>query len=733
MMKKNYLLAVALALTAMVSCTDESFVGDQGLKEANEGVGAISFNLTTPAVTRANKTGAEAAGDLGKQFIVWGEKNEVQPTSENSYDIATGKAAVTAANLVFQNYQVNYYDAGDANSTQAYTTTSNTKGWEYVGYTHSNTPTTNNYQANITTKDGVGSPASTTALSATQTIKYWDYGATSYTFTAVSALKSEIGDGKVTIKKLTSDANDIYGKGYQIVLAAAAHPENLFISDRLVVNKGTGTDRTAVNAYGGNVTLTFRNILSHVRVGMYENIPGYSVTIDKFYYKSDGTPSSFDNMTSSNSTTNFIANVANVPTTSAATLNVTYYKRESGAENQPTVTITGTDAAATHLQLGTNLFAKDGSDIQYPLGETAATARFDTDANSDGIGEYTAVFPQEDNTTPLKLMVDYTLTSPTGETIKVKHATAEIPANYLQWKPNFMYTYLFKISDNTNGTSGTIGTDPAGLYPITFDAVETIADDGSAEYITTVSEPSITTIGVKDDKYSVGQNEYVAGTVVYATVEDGSSLATLSSSNMNLYTVTGSGDITEAGVAEALIEKPTMTSAQVAAAKVIPTASSFTNYQNTVPAEDGTTKTLDASESKAAYFTTAASTKYAIVYTKSGSAPTYVWGTGSTYANQAALNAAKTAAVDGKLYTDDQCTTEASDTFSSTETVYYTANAAKYASDSDFTNAGNVFAAPGSVATPAASRTNETTPYYKPIKVKSMGTVVVKVVNCPAP
>ena len=585
-MKKNYLLAVALALTAMVSCTDESFVGDQGLKEANEGVGAISFNLNVPAVTRADKTGSAAATDLNNQFIVWGEKSEAQGNSG-----ADGKGAVAATNLVFQNYQVNYV------TNSAFTTTSNTEGWEYVGYTHSSA-----YQDNITTKDAYGSTPVITALTSSQTIKYWDWGADRYTFTAVSADPTDIEAGNVTIKKFTSDDTDVYGKGYQIVLAACAAPtppakytaEKIYIADRKVIEKSSSnTDRTIDNTYGGNVTLTFRNILTHVRVGMYENIPGYTVTVTGFTYKNDGTPATFAAMKeeshTTTSSTNFVANAASVAIGKAATLDVTYQKSGSTV-NQPTIAIT-TDAENkdTHLQLGSNI-------TSGILGETAATARFDqSTANT-----YTSFYPQEANSVPLKLMVNYTLTSPTGETITVQDATAEIPAAYLQWKPNFKYTYLFKISDNSNGSTGTPGTDPAGLYPITFDAVETIADDGSAEYITTVSEPSITTFGAiyntstsKYTAYQTGKDEYQVQPSgkrldIYATIVQNNAVVS-PTDKYAVYTVTSGA--TEAQVAEAVAEKI------IRGASLTPTITctpytTGVSVVTSVPAEDGTTKAI---------------------------------------------------------------------------------------------------------------------------------------------
>lgn len=678
MMKKNYLLAVALALTAMVSCTDESFVGDQGLKEANEGVGAISFNLNVPAVTRADKTGSAAATDLNNQFIVWGEKSEAQGNSG-----ADGKGAVAATNLVFQNYQVNYV------TNSAFTTTSNTEGWEYVGYTHSSA-----YQTNITTKDASGSTPVKTALTSSQTIKYWDWGADRYTFTAVSADPTDIEAGNVTIKKLTSDDTDVYGKGYQIVLAACAAPtppakytaEKIYIADRKVIEKSSSnTDRTIDNTYGGNVTLTFRNILTHVRVGMYENIPGYTVTVTGFTYKNDGTPATFAAMKeeshTTTSSTNFVANAASVAIDKAAILDVTYQKSGSTV-NQPTIAIT-TDAANkdTHLQLGSNI-------TSGILGETAATARFDqSTANT-----YTSFYPQEANSVPLKLMVNYTLTSPTGETITVQDATAEIPAAYLQWKPNFKYTYLFKISDNSNGSTGTPGTDPAGLYPITFDAVETIADDGSAEYITTVSEPSITTFGAIYDNtskfkaYVTGKSDYKipSGTDklnIYATIMDNSSVADFTfnsqaAGGVNVYKVSSSDDtnfpVTEASVAEALAEISSGTKKITCTPKNEDGTTSFSAVPakvTTVPGEDGVDITINALRLSGVKEVG----QYAIEYVKT---PATYHTTEHTYASSDAV----TSAISGglTLYKNSDGTTLASSSdWVDSSTKFYSRDAVK--------------------------------------------------------
>ncbi len=95
----------------------------------------------------------------------------------------------------------------------------------------------------------------------------------------------------------------------------------------------------------------------------------------------------------------------------------------------------------------------------------------------------------------LNLKVDYTLLSTDGstETITVTGANAKVPKEYASWKSGYAYTYIFKISQNTNGlTNPSAG--PAGLWPITFDAVVMNDEvDGVQETITTVATPSITT------------------------------------------------------------------------------------------------------------------------------------------------------------------------------------------------------------------------------------------------
>lgn len=565
-MKKHLIFATALAVLA--SCSSDDFVGESPNGVNGQIDGAISFNLNTPAVTRAaDKTDGAAASDLSNRFIVWGEKNE-----------AGDGTAAGDANLVFKNYKVEY-----TNNT-AYTTTSNTKNWEYVGLTPYTQVTPN--------------------LTATQTIKYWDYAATKYTFTAVSALDADITSGKVVIGKNTSGTSSDFNKGYDIEVKTGASLDNIFVADRNVIDQGTGKDRTATNAYGGNVTMRFRNFMSKIRFGIYETIPGYKVKITKVYYNS------------TNSTTNFGVDGKFLTVGDGSSTHTKFTVTYENPSNKAIVDVKSetTPVSSTYFETApvaevTGEGAKPGITVPIlsatEIGTTPTTATFDktetvSSPASTKTGVYTSVLPFTSNNVNIKLKIDFQLISgDTGETINITEKTAEIPAAYCQWKSNYAYSYLFKITDND-------------LYPITFDAVEVVDDNGEAEYITTVSEPSITTFGVKGSKYSTGKDDYEDGTDIYVTFVKDNTVQTPSltaadnqkANYVQVYYVTTSDatnfPITEASVAERLAETTSGT-AKLTCTNI--TTSTSTDYfadgtkpevVSEVPAEDGTTKTIDA-------------------------------------------------------------------------------------------------------------------------------------------
>ena len=423
-MKQYLFLATAIATASLFTgCSNNEYVGDQ--PEAFNGTdGAIAFSMGKANTTREGEGNSKDADKLNKVFYVYGTK-----TLSGPYEPV----------VVFNNYKVSYLD--DPKSP------SNTNGWEYVGQSYQNKE-----GANVTpnyTQNQSGTPS--------QSIKYWDYSASSYNFYAFSAKPTDISNAYIQVKKITSGGNE-----YEVTVKQEASVSDLYFADKVEISKSTNSTATVSNEYGGFVTLAFRNVGSKIRMGFYETIPGYSVKIDALTIacpnstpKSDGT---------SKVTVKYDSNTAeNTP-------------------NQPVITIESFDSQSS-LNLGGNATAAT------KIGEDYAHLTWTKSGDN-----YTPVWPQSALTSGIcKVTVDYTLTSTdgSGETIKVTGATAEVPTECIKWQSNYAYTYVFKISDQTNGTTGSAG-DPAGLYPITFDALVADYANGNEEFLTTVSDLSIT-------------------------------------------------------------------------------------------------------------------------------------------------------------------------------------------------------------------------------------------------
>ena len=86
---KKILFFAAVMGVAFTSCMNEEFIGESPTT-SQETPGAISFNLSVPAVTRADKTGASAATDLNGNFVVYAEKNGKAYISQiDEYSVST--------------------------------------------------------------------------------------------------------------------------------------------------------------------------------------------------------------------------------------------------------------------------------------------------------------------------------------------------------------------------------------------------------------------------------------------------------------------------------------------------------------------------------------------------------------------------------------------------------------------------------------------------------------------
>ncbi len=571
---KKYYLFVATAL-ALAGCSSDEYLGEtpQVTSENN----AILFGAGTPNSIRANSVGYDAAWKLGGKFVVWGAKHISDEDGSAANDL-----------LVYNNYQVSY------GPNSAGTSGTNTNNWEYAGLL----PYTALINAETDNK---------------QTVKYWDYAAEKgYTFTAFSSTNVAYpGTSRdlVQVTKRLSDGTK-YGKGYDVTIKAGAALDHLYFSDRLPIAKAD---------YQKPVTLTFRNFGARVRVGFYETVPGYSVKIDRFYHVNQASASigsGFASMTDQN-TTNFKASLVNIDAGKNNAYTVTYSPASAElAEN----TVIVTSAAGAHYQpiltLGTGV-------LNTTLATEPASPTWD-----QASGAYTTVFPNTANATPMYIKVDYTLTSNdgSGETIHVKNARVIVPAQYVTWKNNYAYTYIFKISQKTNGTTGNPenSADPEGLYPITFDAIAANTVDATQETVTTVATNSITTYAngsevTANQEYKAGETIYIVNTKDDGTLNRPTGVSNITDPNTGVagvYSVTTTGDaISETTVTAKLLGAVNGINLTVSTPKA-------TMTDKVLSADD---TTLDFGAKGVVKFTPATAGTYAYVYVvQKYGAPAYV-------------------------------------------------------------------------------------------------------------
>lgn len=574
----KYFIAAASAL-ALASCSSDDFLGEIQGNEQNGATSAINFGGDTGKITRASdpSTGATAAGLLGNNFVVVGFKG-------SETDAANNKV------YAFDHYNVNF-NKDSKNSTE-----SNRAGWEYV---------------NQDMKVKGTKPAASLAQGGAeqQTIKYWDHSCKSYDFIAFSMGKGAASEyatpTHVDKDKLATDAYTLSGNVNTL--------SECYISDMKTVNR---------EDYGKTVSMSFRHLASKVRMALFETVPGYVISDVKFY--TDATSTTTDNTDGT-----LIGKFNNSGTLTVYFPTTGTVKKDEKDYNKAHVKFT---ASTSEGEVGVLDFKKFGA-VNYNNQKEGTILKGTTYLSQNaakpsycGAG-YQNVLPSEGKASAITLRINYKLTSVDGsnEVINVKGATATVPAEYTEWKPGYAYTYIFKISKDTNGSTGGTST---GLTAISFDAV--VVDDeanGLQETITTVSDNSITTYGYKDNKVTTGGNEYVNGTDIYATVYVPAAGETPAQTfaPQKLYTVTleagATQTINEASVANALVNgtndatAKTWTVTDKAKKKMVVTETTGVASEVTsVPAYSGHTLSVNALKWTGVVTDPATETYYAVEY-----------------------------------------------------------------------------------------------------------------------
>lgn len=575
----NKFFIAAASTLALASCSSDDFLGEIQGNEQNGATSAINFGGDTGKITRDPSTGKTAAELLENNFVVVGFKGSKTDAANNDV-------------YAFDHYNVNFKEGS------AFSTESNRAGWEYV-----------NQDMKVKGTEPAASLAQSGASQ--QTIKYWDHSCASYDFIAFS-----MGKGAASKYATPTHVDKGHLKDAAYTLSGNVNTlSECYISDMKTV--------TEPNYNKTSVSMSFRHLASKVRMALFEIVPGYVISDVKFY--TDATSTTTDNTEGT-----LIGKFNNSGTLTVYFPTTGIVNKDKKDYNKAHVKFTESATAGETGVLNHKGFGAVNYNNQAEGAISAGSTYLSQNAAKPsycGDG-YQNVLPSEGAASAITLRIDYKLTSTDGtnETINVKGATATVPAEYTEWKSGYAYTYIFKISPDTNGSTGGSST---GLTAISFDAV--VVDDeanGLQETIATVSDNSFTTYGYKDNKVTTNGNEYVNGTDIYATVyvPAAGETAAKTVAPQKLYTVTleagATQTINEASVANALVKgtndatAKTWTVTDYAGKKMVvtETADGFATTVTEVPAGPGYTLKVNALKWKGVVTDPATETYYAVEY-----------------------------------------------------------------------------------------------------------------------
>lgn len=455
MMKKVTIFA-AIAMT-MIGCSSDELVNNS--TENNEA--PIAFSVEKKNISRAVQN-LESLGHYN--FGVW------------AYKYGTN----LATQQVMDNYLVGYSDGNGVGYSNANATTwASTIGdqddhkspwfYEYLG--------TAEYQNTDAKKGYLASQAAYMSANANQYLRYWDLKYTNTNFYAYAPYRATGVSFDESTKKITV-ANTAQVAGYndpslQEFMYAGAQATNADLKD---------------------VKLTFKHLGAQVNLRFYEDVRGYKVQIIDVTDANSGiqaTPAT----KSGNTYTK-----ADYYTSCGATIDFT-------TVGTPTATVNHTGAATTQNNLkftipGTSnglTSYKSTLNNNYNVIPEAVTTGTQTYAVSPSA--YYPVAQPESSEVGFTFHVSYKLIAEdNGEEITVHNARVYVPAKsgsefIAAWQPNTKYTYTFKITKDSKGTTNPDDTTiditkpdvPATptVYPIVFDGATVVdydAKDSSSDF-----------------------------------------------------------------------------------------------------------------------------------------------------------------------------------------------------------------------------------------------------------
>lgn len=446
-MKKFIYLAVGVAL--MASCSSDFDLSEGGGNAGGSDV--IGFQMRTGNTSRAT-TGLQNSGHYNFGVFGYKENDKVNP--------------------IMADYLVGYFDAAKGYDPETGSTVGDQPGiadgksyWMYekMGYgqftgtyagetVNPNTPYASNNEG--------------------QYLRFWDNKATQTCFYAYAPYVNTGATGNtVTYVDGTpkGESSDTY------VLTIPSGTIKHGFDDPSTYEFMYASAKVEKTNYGHDVSLKFNRLNAKVNIKFWEDIEGYSVRLIDLTADygvaatpsiKDGTSNKYGYKLGKIYTENGVKIQFNED---AEFQNLKQYAGETTSDplnfKTPTASLIGENRVMATPSPSTYYAIPKGS---------GANVLANGELNYIASGSAPAT---ELAQTGLTFHVSYELISTTGEKIKVTDATVHVPKDYCNWVANKHYTYIFRITKNSNGSTGTTTPKPEdpevptvnALYPIVFD------------------------------------------------------------------------------------------------------------------------------------------------------------------------------------------------------------------------------------------------------------------------
>lgn len=482
-MKKFYF---PLTVLLLVSCSNDDSLQEN---EMQSGEIPIAFNTFRKNISRAGNLEDHEHYNFG----VW------------AYKVSASQNAQS----VMENYLVGFSDGvsrgydktnGTTWADKAGTTSDHKSQWFYENLGTS--------QYNYTGNDGFYKKTDVDYMSGNenQYLRYWDLAYTNTNFYCYTPYQAS---GVTCTSSADGSANMVFAG-----TSLRDRYENPLNSDYA----GAKSDRSltefmyagvqATNSALSDIIVPFKHMGAQLFVRFYEDVPGYKVELIEL----TGDDASVVSGVTTDQKLGVQATPSIAPTTAGGTYTKGSYYTTSGAtisfDKEAKATFTSSNSGATSTQENL-MFLLPSETATYPtvnvpagfaanLAEYATTHKQIMEKVATGSDQtyswsptiYYPVAQPADQQTGFTFHVSYRLIAEDNqEVITVHNATVFVPASVAAWSSNTRYTYTFRITTHSSGSTSPSATiDPADptpgtvdtIYPIVFDNC-TIEDYATAD------------------------------------------------------------------------------------------------------------------------------------------------------------------------------------------------------------------------------------------------------------